>query len=340
LDKLSALVLVLDRKGQIVLANQNPLARDLFSGSVTRRCRYDSSASALPRPMVEMIRSSYSEPYAPVHGQFEIGNGDHTRRVDLVIYPRVDKRNQLLGKIVIAEDITGQTGKVIVAQATQQWIHRLKGNMATARLVIGNLLEDERMAKALARDTLLKGYIDSINRQLGESAETIRKVLRFTRIGKPERVESDINKVVDLALEPYVRNPPHNVAVAKVLQGGLPTVRLDPGQMAEVIDNLLSNALHAYKQGGCVTVSTRLADDLLGIGRGRAVEIVVEDTGSGIAFEDLERIFLPGFTRCAGGTGIGLALVKEIVENHGGRILVESTPGQGSRFTIRIPVEG
>ncbi|HMB92904.1 MAG TPA: ATP-binding protein, partial [Rhodothermales bacterium] len=113
----------------------------------------------------------------------------------------------------------------------------------------------------------------------------------------------------------------------------------DPENLEKVFSNLLSNALKFTPEGGkvWVTLGTRR------IGEERVVEAVVKDTGPGIPREALPRIFdrfeqvTGATTRVQSGTGIGLALAKELVEQHGGRILVESEPGFGSAFIVRIP---
>jgi signal transduction histidine kinase len=107
-------------------------------------------------------------------------------------------------------------------------------------------------------------------------------------------------------------------------------LRADPHQLQQVLLNLMLNAGQALREcGGTVYVSTRSA--------GRWVELVVRDTGPGIQPQDLPRIFLPFFSR-SGGTGLGLPLARQIVHAHGGTVEVESQPGAGSTFTVRIPV--
>jgi signal transduction histidine kinase len=97
---------------------------------------------------------------------------------------------------------------------------------------------------------------------------------------------------------------------------------------------LLSNAAQASPAGAIVTVKTRLADTA----EGKKAEIAVIDRGSGIDPKHLENIFNPFFTTKAAGVGLGLSIVSKIVDEHGGLITVESTPGEGSVFHVYLPV--
>jgi signal transduction histidine kinase len=108
-------------------------------------------------------------------------------------------------------------------------------------------------------------------------------------------------------------------------------VHADPDQMSQVFLNLLINAVHAMPDGGALRISLERAD-------GHA-QAVIADTGHGIPKEDLPKIFQPFFTtkEAGKGTGLGLTVVHNIVEEHGGTITVESEPGQGATFTITLP---
>jgi two-component system sensor histidine kinase PilS (NtrC family) len=114
------------------------------------------------------------------------------------------------------------------------------------------------------------------------------------------------------------------------------SVRGDAQRLRQVFWNLLINACQAMPRGGELTVSARpfshIQDDSLWC------EIMVNDTGAGIAAADLGKIFDPFFTTKIGGTGLGLAIVYRIIEDHGGSVTVESREGDGTRFCIRIPM--
>jgi two-component system NtrC family sensor kinase len=118
----------------------------------------------------------------------------------------------------------------------------------------------------------------------------------------------------------------------------LPEIEVDPTQMEQVFINLLINACHAMPLGGRMTIIMRT--DLK---RDRLITII-EDTGQGIAEENLGRIFDPFFTtknqdiNGVAGTGLGLSVSYGIVENHGGQILVQSSVGQGTVFTVELPI--
>jgi signal transduction histidine kinase len=105
---------------------------------------------------------------------------------------------------------------------------------------------------------------------------------------------------------------------------------MDADLMERVFYNLLLNAAQATPAGGAITIKTRLAGD--------TAEIAVIDRGSGIAPKDLESIFNPFFTTKPDGVGLGLAIVAKIVDEHGGKMAVESEPNKGSVFQVHLPI--
>jgi len=165
--------------------------------------------------------------------------------------------------------------------------------------------------------------------------EVIKKLMVFARQMPPKKVPVDLNQVVEdgfYFLE--ARCVKAGIEVARDLARDLPQITADPAQLKQVLVNLVVNAVQAMPDGGTLTVGTQ-ADD-------GTVSLVVRDTGVGMSPEIQERIFLPFFTTkdVDEGTGIGLAVVHGIVTAHGGSIEVQSQPGAGTRFEIRLPVDG
>ena len=124
-----------------------------------------------------------------------------------------------------------------------------------------------------------------------------------------------------------------NIAIVRRGEAHSAPVRVDPDQIRQVLLNLVVNAAEAMEGRGTLTLTTRLTDG------GRAAELDITDTGCGISRENLEQLFEPFFTTKEGhGTGLGLSISRGIIENHGGHVWVESTPGQGTTFSIRLPL--
>ncbi len=162
--------------------------------------------------------------------------------------------------------------------------------------------------------------------------EVIKKLMVFARQMPPRKVEVNLNGVVDGAfffLEG--RCAKGSIEVVREPAPNLPEITADPAQLKQILVNLIVNTIQAMPDGGKLTVSTR-ADD-------SSVSLIVQDTGSGMNEETLEKVFLPFFTTkdVNEGTGLGLAVVHGIVNSHGGSIDVESQPGRGTRFEIHLP---
>ncbi len=114
----------------------------------------------------------------------------------------------------------------------------------------------------------------------------------------------------------------------KLSAAGLPRILVDPDQLTQALVNLALNGIQAMSEGGVLKILATQEDD--------GLHIAISDTGSGIPAEQLQEIFRPFYTTKYRGTGLGLAISRGIVERNGGRLEVESEPGQGSTFTLII----
>ncbi|GAB6063786.1 PAS domain-containing protein [Deferrisoma palaeochoriense] len=171
------------------------------------------------------------------------------------------------------------------------------------------------------------------------ATQLTRQLLTFARGGDPVR------QTVHLAehLEEWARFPLRgsNVALDLRLAADLPPVDADPGQLEQVVTNLVLNARQAMPRGGTVRVAagscTVEENEHPGLAAGNYVVLEVEDTGIGIPPEHLPKIFDPYFTTKQTGSGLGLATVHSIVRRHGGTVTVASKLGEGTRFRVYLP---
>ncbi len=174
--------------------------------------------------------------------------------------------------------------------------------------------------------------LETIAKQAQRARDIVRNLLGFARQIKPQRTPADVNQLLhqtlDLVRQRLAKN---GVLIVENFAPEPGLLALDVGQMRQVFLNLFTNAAYAMPEGGKLKVSTaRLGDE---------VAVSVSDTGKGIPAELRDRIFEPFFTTkpVGQGTGLGLSSSLGIVQEHDGRIAVESQVGQGSTFTVWLP---
>jgi len=168
-----------------------------------------------------------------------------------------------------------------------------------------------------------------------DGAERIRRIVMdmrsFARVGEAKCKEIDLHEALDTTLRILAyRLKNKNIKVEKNY-GDLPFVSCMPDRINQVFLNLIVNAIDASPQDGTIAIATQ--PDALD------VRIAISDTGAGIKADRLHRIFDPFYTTKAGGTGLGLSISQSIVNDHGGRIEVDSAEGKGSTFTIVLPAQ-
>lgn len=194
--------------------------------------------------------------------------------------------------------------------------------------------EIAKTKKSMKIDFVLED-MESLLAESQDGAERVRRIVQdlksFSHVDEAELKPVSIADNLDSTLN-MVRNEIKYVADVVKQYGDLPMVTCRPQQLNQVFMNLLVNAAHAIEGHGTITVRTWQ--------EGEVVCISITDSGKGIAPEHLNRIFEPFFTTkdVGKGTGLGLSICYDIIHKHGGEILVESTVGTGSTFTVRLPV--
>ncbi|MBI4873894.1 MAG: hypothetical protein HY822_04585 [Acidobacteria bacterium] len=203
--------------------------------------------------------------------------------------------------------------------------HELRNPLGTMRASAEMLVRTVAAENEVARE--VAGFISS---EVDRTNSLITRFLDFARPLKLRRASVEVHEIIDRAVAQLeLHAPPYPVSVFKNYSPDVRPIQAEGELIERVVYNLLLNAAQASPAGGVVTVKTRPVDG--------SVEISVIDRGSGIEAGQLENIFNPFFTTKKDGVGLGLAIVQKIVDEHGGKIAVESEPARGSVFRLFLP---
>ncbi|MDD5170036.1 MAG: ATP-binding protein [Syntrophales bacterium] len=203
--------------------------------------------------------------------------------------------------------------------------------------VINNAVYFLKTVMPDAGDTV-KEYLDIIKQEIDNSQRIITDLLDFARTKTPQLTPITLGALVTRVLAKC--NIPESTDVQTDIPDVLPEVNVDPFQIGQVLQNLITNAVQAMPEGGSLCINAR---EVQGSGKesiepdGDFVEISVSDTGGGISPENMKKLFQPLFTTKTKGIGLGLVVCRNLVEANGGRIEVVTQSGRGSTFTIILP---
>ena len=307
-------------------------------------------SQAIGRPLSEIFPAAFAEEFYRVRQnpgihnlyKFRLGTraGD-TRVANIAIAPLVTRNFEVVGRLIIVDDITERIElESQLSQAEKMSsIGLLAAGVAhevnTPLAVISSYAQI--LSKQLQQDEKLSGILEKITRQSFRASEIVNNLLNFSRTGGTEFGEIDLNKVISDTLSLLE----HQLKTAKIkvraeLYESLPCIMGNTGKLQQVFLNLFLNAKDAMPQGGTLRVVT---------GNGMGVTVAVSDTGSGIAQEHIDRIYDPFFTTKTTvregqhrGTGLGLSVTYGIIQEHAGKISVESRTGAGTTFHLEFPM--
>lgn len=262
----------------------------------------------------------------------QLGTGEGARTLAYSLTPFSDATK--VGLVLVLRDVTEER---LFERLRNEFVlrasHELRTPVTSVRMALG-LLE---RTLPIAEGSRERDLLDTVGIEMNRLLQLIENLLDLSRLYARtralERSEVTATALVNSALQRF-QQPAREKNVSLVLDcsGELPVLSVDRALIDRVFDNLLGNALRHTPPGGTVRLACQVNE--------RQVAITVGDSGEGIPEAQLARVFEP-FVQVGGktgGAGLGLAMCREIAEQHDGSIDVESTPGQGARFTVVLPV--
>jgi signal transduction histidine kinase len=349
-------VIVCDAYGSVLTANmaaerilERPI-EELVTWQLPELMKRLLARRAGEIPVDDMLSQPRDEHENPrtMSATFQIG----TRVVSVNLDPVLASKGELIGAVAVFRDITRE---VESDRLKTEFIGTVSHELRTPMAAIKGFTQLLAMGSLGALNDTQKEFLGIIQTNAERMIAIINDLLDITKIEtgsveldlRPLHMAESLSSVL-LELQPKVLEREQQLSVS--IPPGLPLVRADARRFNQILMNLLSNAVKYTPRGGAIAVGARdatieAAPEYLreGLKPGRYVQIDVRDSGVGIAEDEQEKIF-ERFYRTenplkveAGGTGLGLALVRPLVKLFGGRIWVESTLGEGTTFSFVIP---
>ena len=270
-----------------------------------------------------------------VAGAAEIASGNLEQRV--AIQSR-DEIGRLAGAFnQMAAALKTSLERRLAAERLAAWgdvaryvTHEIKNPLFPIRLSIENLQRayQGRGNQSTAFDEIFVQCTDIVIEEVERLQRLVDEFHRFARMPHAERKLSDLNQVVQNVVNLYAESV-ENIQIKGSLALDLPPLSLDSEQITQTLENLIQNAIEAIPDGGTLNISTQLVNE-------EKIRIKIQDTGIGMSPETLAQIFAPYYTTKDTGTGLGMAIVQRIINDHDGEIFVESKEGIGTTVSIEL----
>ncbi len=217
-----------------------------------------------------------------------------------------------------------------ISQLAGGLAHEIRNPLSTLSLNLDLLAEDFQDPES-PRDRRIQQRVERLRREVQRLHDILENFLRFARVQEPKLTPTDLNALIEELCDFYEPQASTlGIVVRTCFAPGLPSLALDADLFKQALLNLMLNAEHAMAEGGELIMTSRR--------EGRWVVLDVIDTGSGMSEDVRAHIFDPFYSTRPSGSGLGLPTTRKIIEAHGGTIDVQSLPGKGSQFSLRLPV--
>ncbi len=332
LESMTSGVLIFDPAGRITYAN--PEIKLIMARQFPEGWSPFEDKDRLPGRLHDLMVDALKTNITLENEKVRIKSAGMIRMLEVNAFPFRNEGGSMLGTAFFIKDVTQISALeeqlrradklsaigVLAAGVAHEIRNPLTGMKMIVQLLAGEFSADDNRREPLG---IIQKEIDRLESIVGN-------LLDFAKPSKPKAIEVAPASVVEACFQ-LVKNQLNKQGVSfemHVLKD-CPGIIGDPDQLKQVFINIMTNAIHALSRGGRLTVNVDSRDD--------QVMIAFEDTGVGIPAERLPDIFNPFMTTKEDGTGLGLSMAQRIVEEHGGRIEVQSSQGEGSTFTVYLP---
>ncbi|MBF0292924.1 MAG: hypothetical protein HQK86_12290 [Nitrospinae bacterium] len=333
LNGIHAGMIVVDREMNVTW--QNKIHNIWFGESLEKRCFDKTGKSTCPNCPVE--ESFATERIVTCESIKKVaGGGDKT--FNIVAAPLHDSENRVIGALELSLDITHQVTLkedlkrkerlALMGQMAAGMAHEIRNPLNALITAMQIVAQDSGKVTAEQSGRLLS----IINKETARLNTTLNDFLSFAQSRSPRKTPCDLNMLLSETIEllKHQRKADQPLEIVSEFSTSLPGAPLDHGMMRQIMWNLLMNGIQSMPGGGLIKVAT-------GTMKG-SIFFSVKDSGVGMTAEEKENCFIPFYTKKSGGLGLGMAIVRRIVDQHNGSISMTSELGKGSEFCIAFPV--
>ena len=337
LDNLPVGVIALKNYGQVVSINEFAKKLLKIESKIPEGVPFPAVANKsstgryLISSLEEMTKSG--EYYQKKLASFDTVEGTISAEVSFILMK--DQYSKEVGYLVIIEDVTEleQAQKMIAwKEAVRRIVHELKNPLTPIKLSAERIKRRAEENAGNLREIVLESLKPMIE-EINAMQYLIENFSRYAKMPPPELQPTDINLLIEDILSLY-SSLPENIEIKKMLAENVPTLNIDKKLMKRAILNIVKNAINAVEEegGGTITVKT------IYFASGQKVNIEISDTGKGIPDTLKEKIFIPYFSTKPKGDGLGLAIVRNIIQAHNGHVFVKNNFPKGTTFVIELPL--
>jgi len=271
-------------------------------------------------------------------GARAVASGDWSARVEVISKDEIGELATAFNRMT--EQLAEQRDRAIQAERVAAWrelarrlAHELKNPLFPLQITIENLRKARKRSESEFEEVFQEST-GTLLVEVGNLKAIIGRFSDFAKMPPPDFEAVDLNEIVQSVMRLYeaqLKDEGRSKIDAELdlAEGGL-RIQADGEQLRRAIGNLVLNAIDAMPNGGVLRIASSREDG--------HVHLSVSDTGTGLTEEECARLFTPYYTTKQHGTGLGLAIVQSVVSDHGGKISVVSSPGNGATFMIELPV--
>ncbi len=329
-------LIIVDRDFKIIAVNKAEAAflgrepQDLVGKPCyTVYCRGDEACELCP------AHATFATGKGSMVSRLELTTGYHRKGVDVYTFPVKDEHGETIQAIQYIKDVTDRVKLQKQLREVEQLtgIGQMAANVAheirNPLLAVGGFAR--QLHEGMDAEDPRREYTSIILEEVTRLEQILREQLTLERHLVPVLAEVDINQI----LRDVRKLLSHGILSSQIrlignLAEPLPTTLGDANQLKQAFLNIITNAIQSLPDGGVITVTTSQ--------KGGSIVVRIEDTGPGIPGDIMSKLFVPFFTTRKAGSGLGLAVTKRIIDNHGGDIEVMSEGGKGTAFNISIPI--
>ena len=337
-------IIIFNHKGLIQKINNQAKVLLNFNQPIPQHTHYTAVLSDKRFSELRLlIQQAFTEKNALYRHQLSFSHENRSQEIMTSLTTVRNKRGLMIGGLIIFEDVTVlvESQRALAwAALAQRLAHAIKNPLSSVKLAIDRL-QMEYQASNKSESSKYDVYVEKISNEVRRVHKITDGLIKLAHLEMPEMKHKNLNELISKSINQLKSRTQKDITFDFDMDSELPSIKIDEAQMKIALNILLENGIEAMNGEGQLNVSTRCLQKLItdsNSKNGNCALITISDTGCGFDPQKQKEVFEPFYTTKENGTGIGLTIAKKIIEDHNGKIELESDKKIGTVVSIMLPI--